>query len=397
MALDLLPPRIANPELFALLTDILAVECNPSGNAKLRLRLIGEPTSWQDLSGLAEAQEALMPFVWALARRSLLLPLPARATGEAAAGHPTVALTSIYQQHITRRQRQRDQLFGIIAALNRDNIEPLLLKGARYLLAPPDSWGEARDMRDLDLLVRPEDGERAMGALAAAGYSTDPRPTPIDQHLPEMWHPGSPSAVEIHTHALAFSARKILATDEVWRRTIRSAAQQGSFFILPAEWHLLHALLNHQISDRGHARRMLAVKPLWEFAMLGSEVPDEGWRAIANHMAARGGADVLGSWIVQAARLYGLAYPAGGAISPAARAHAAATMARAGAPDWLRRGYFLADQLGFAFSRETLAVRYRIEQEQVSLGTVSRHLRFLVRHYRGRMLGRLFGERDRLP
>jgi hypothetical protein len=250
-------------------------------------------------------------------------------------------------------------------------------------------------MRDIDVLVRADDGVRAMDALIVEGYVADTTPVPIDQHLPEMWRAGSPSVVEIHTEALAFSARKKLATDEIWHRGSRQCTEQSAFFVLPAEWHLLHGLLNHQISDRGHVRRILAVKPLWEFAMLGSEVSTEGWREIAGHLAAQGQADVLGSWIVQAARLHGFTPPQGIAISDAARRHAAASFANASAPDWLRRGRFLADQVRFSFAKETLAARYKRYPQDVSPVTSARHLRFLARHYRGRMRDRLFGYRDR--
>jgi hypothetical protein len=383
--------------LFSLLSEILSVDAGAASTTKLRLRLIDKTVSWQALVDLADAQSALSPFVWSLLRRSLPLPLPmpALAAGNFAADHPAAQLSSAQQQFMTRRGRQRDQLAAIVAALNRENIEPLLLKGARYLAAPPDSWAAARDMRDIDLLVPVSRAERAVEVLVALGYAAATAGIPIDHHLPEMTRAGEPSVVEIHTEALAFSARKILSTEEVWRRANRLSTDLGAFFVLPDEWQLLHALLNHQISDRGHVRRILAVKPLWEFAMLGGEVTERGWRVIAEHMAARGHADILGSFIVQAARLYGLPYPPGVEISPGARAHAAATMANAVAPDWLRRGSVLADEFRFAFARETLAVRYKLDPPDVSLATIGRHVRFLARHYRGRLRTRVFGRRRR--
>jgi hypothetical protein len=393
--LDLLPPRISDPELLASLADILAVRAEAADTARLRLRLIGKTTSWQALVDLADRQGTVIPFIWALMRRSLLLPLPSSMVGADAAAHPTTQLTAIYDRHIARRRDQRDQLVAIIAALNRANVIPLLLKGARYLVAPVGPWCEARDMRDIDLLVRADDVRPTVDALQAAGYAFEAEFVPVDHHLPELWLAGCPSAVEIHTEALAFSARKILATEEVWRRGRRVSTPGGTFFALPGEWHLLHGLLNHQISDRGHVRRILAVKPLWEFAMLGSGLSEQDWRSIAGHMAASGHADVLGSWIVQATRLFGLVRPPAIDISLEARAHADATIAHAGASDWLRRGYFLADQLRFGFAKETLAVRYRLGEAEVSLATVGRHLLFLARRYRGRMLRRLTGGGDR--
>ena len=394
MILDLLPPRVSNPRLFALFADILAVRV-AEGNAELRLRLIESKLPWEALAHVADGHGVLSPFVWALMRRSLLLPVPAGTARDGTAQHPTTQLTAIYQQHLSRRQCQCNQLVSILGALNRESIEPLLLKGARYVLAPAGVWSEARDMRDIDLLVRPGDAERTIAALAAQGYTPDPRPIPMDQHLPEMWHDGHPSAVEVHTEALSFSARKILTTEEIWRYATRLSTDHSAFYVLPAEWHLLHGLLNHQISDRCYDQRMLAVKSLWEFAKLADEVSDQGWKSIVDRMTASRHADVLGSCLVQAMRLFGITCPQGIEISPAARAHAEATFENAAAPDWLRHCRRLSDQLRFGFARETLAVRYRLDENKVSIWTMGRHLRFLTRHYRGRMLYRLFGQRGR--
>jgi len=391
-ALELLPPAISDPGLFKLLTDALSVSADTAENA--RLRLMG--VSWQALVDLAQAQGVLPPLVWALRRRALLLPVPEGLAHADAAGHPTVQLETSYQRHLERRKRQRIQLAAVIGVLNRANIQPCLLKGARYLLAPAGSWSEARDMRDLDLLVRPDDAERAVAALAAEGYRSDPNSGPTDQHLPELSKDGCPSAVELHIEALAFSARAVLPADEVWRRGVRLSISQGSFVVLPDEWHLLLGLLHHQISDRDHVRHVLALKPLWEFTMLGSELPDQGWHFIGAHMAEAGQSDVLADWVVQATELLGLRHPPRVEISPAARAHALATIAAARAPTWLRRARFLLDQLGFGFSRKTMAVRYGVDADAVSVSTYGRHLQFLLQRYRGRVWQRLTGRGDRL-
>jgi len=393
---ETLPPRISDPKLFRLLADILAVRPQASHTAQLRLRLIDKTTSWQALTDLAIDQGVFLPLVWSLTRRSLVLPVPKMAGNAGAADHPTAQLETHYRQQIQRRHDQRSQLIEITIALNQADVVPLLLKGARYLADPVGPWCEARGMRDLDVLVRPGDAPRAIAALERAGYEAAADFGPVDQHLPEMWHAGRPSAVEIHTESLSFSGRKLLGTDVIWAQAAHREVDNGRFFVLPNEWQLLHACLNHQVSDHGHARHMLAVKPLWEFAMLGSELTDEGWRSIADHIAATGKDDILASWVVEAGRLFGLAHPQWLKISPAARAHAEATFARASAWQWRRRGRFLIDQLRFAFARETLAQRYGLKESDVSLRAIGPHLRFLARRYRGRWISRITGRRDRL-
>jgi hypothetical protein len=390
--LDLLPPRIASPELLGLLTDILALDRHQEDSA-LRMRLIAPGVSWQELVDLAVAQQIILPLIWSLSRRSLLLPVPV--SHGSPDEHPTSRLQSLYRAHAERRAAQRAQLVEVISALNRAQAVPVLLKGARYLMTSDGSWCEARDMRDIDILIRQEDAPHAAASLQAIGYVFEPDAPPIDQHLPELSKSGCPSVVELHTEALSFSARPILSTDEVWRRGERRSADRLAFLVLPDEWQLLHALLNHQVSDRGHPRHLLALRPLWEFTMLGRGLGDEGWRSIADHMAARGRSDVLGSWVLQARQLFGLTHPGWLEIPTAAHVHARKTYALAQAPDWLRRTRFLVDRLRFGFARETLATRYRVGAADVSIATVGRHLLFLARRYRGQMLRHIIGRRDR--
>jgi hypothetical protein len=388
--MDLLPPRISAADLQLLSAILVAPVVGPSG---LRLRLIRESVSWQRLIQMAEEHGVLFALIDAMARASLLPPVPHTWVGERVAIHPTVQIKSFYQEHLARRTRQKQQLSAILSTLNRHGIQPLLLKGARYLLAPAGYWSEARDMRDIDLLIHPETAQQALRALSEDGYVADQRPVPLDQHLPELWRDGCPSVIELHIEALSFSARRYLPTDHLWRHAERSTTADGDFFILPVEWQLLHAALNHQISDRCYAQRVLAMKPLWEIAMLARDVTDAGWRRLADHAAERGYADILGSSLFQAAHLFGMAMPPAIFVSPSAQAHVLATLRNAGAPEWSRRLRFLADQLRFAFARETLAVRYHVDENDVGVAIRVRHLHFLVHHYRGRTAMRLFGQR----
>jgi hypothetical protein len=392
--MNLLPPPISTSDL-ALLAGILGVPKDDDAIAALRLRLIRQGVSWDRLVQLANEQGVLFPLIGALLRAKLLPPVPRKQSAERITAHPTVQLRAVYQEHLARRERQKDQLAAILKSLNRHGVQPLLLKGARYLLAPTGDWCESRDMRDIDLLVHRENSAQAMGALTADGYVADQRPIPLDQHLPELWRGGCPSAVELHIESLSFAARSYLPTDHLWRQAVRTATAEGECFTLPLEGQLLYAVLSSQISDRHHAQRVLDLKSVWECAMLAREVPEQDWNKLTDDGARRGHADVLASALLQAAHLFGAALPSAMTVSPAARAHAFAALENAAVPEWRRRLRFLTDQLTFAFARDTLAARYCIAPGDVGVGTRARHLLFLLRHYRGRIAMRLFGQRGR--
>ena len=274
------------------------------------------------------------------------------------AAHVTCRLEAAYFEHLERQEDLKDQLIRAVCALNDQDIIPLLLKGAVHLTLPASGWHEARSMRDLDILVRPPEAQQANRIMLSLGYRSDDDPPPLDRHLPELHLAGRAGAVEIHTEALSFNARLALSTDEVWRHAELRNFAGASFLTLPAEWHLLHGLLHHQLADRGHVRRMLALKGLWEFASVAGDIAPSAWRELIAHAEQRQIFTMLSSWALQAHRLFGLKAPECLLASEAGRRHAEATFRHARRSHALRRALFLADKLRFAFSPRTLSQRY---------------------------------------
>ena len=384
-ALDHPPPTITDHDLLALLGRVLENDPTPQSTGELRLRFFQPGFSWQALVDFAVAHEVLPPLVFALNQRSLLPPVPAKLSQEAQAAHVTSRLAAAYLQHLDRQADLREQLKTATGALNNQGIVPTLLKGAVHLTRTQSTWHEARGMRDLDILVRTSEAENAYLALASLGYQPSNDPGPIDRHLPELRLPRRAGAIEIHTEALSFSARHSLATEEVFNRAQIQRFDGVELKILPPEWHLLHNLLHHQLSDRGHARRMLAIKGLWEFSRGGGEVSPAGWRSIIQHAAQREFLDVLSSWAIQATRLFGLKAPSELMSLEAGRRHADATVRQARKSYLLRQGAFVADRLRFAFVPETLAARYRLSGN--TRAAALRHMDFLLRRQVRRVAG----------
>jgi hypothetical protein len=385
--LDHLPPTVTDDDLLALLGSVLAVAPTPQSTAELRLRSFQPGFSWQALVDLAAAHEVLPPLIFALKERSVLLPLPAKLGAEARAHHVTSRLEAAYAEHLARQADLRSQLLAALMALNTQDIVPVLLKGALHLTLQQPAWHEARAMRDLDLLVRTEDADRAHALLVSLGYRADPDPPPLDRHLPELFIPGRAGTIEIHTEALSFPARYALTTVEVLRHAEERSFEDARFSVLAPQWHALHGLLHHQLSDRGHARRMLSIKGLWEFARVGAEISPEGWSAIIAQAEQRDFLDMLSSWAVQANRLFGLEVPETLLRFEAGCGHADATFERARMSYGVRQALFLADKLRFAFTPRTLALRYG---ESNPGAAALRHVSFLWSR-RGQMARRWLG------
>ncbi len=385
------PATIRDSSLLSLLGDILRPDIDPATTGAMRLRLMRRGFSWQALVDLARGQDVLLPLIFSLNARGLLPPIP-RSRGDSQ-NHVTVKLGNSYAQHLAWRQADKTQLEGILLVLAGAGIVPLILKGARYLVEPMASWCEARSMIDFDILVRPDDASRAVAALEQEGYRASPDDVIYgpkrSRHLPALEHPDQALSLEIHVNPLSPVGERIMSTQQVWARATK--ASKGPFLVLPNSWHALHGLLHHQIQDRGHLRRTLCVKALWEWTMLARDFTPDDWDEVRAQMRAAVASEVLDSWLVQSHRLFGLEPPFLPEISAAARAHADATFRLASRPYLIRRTRHVADQLRVSFARETLADKYAVPHSRVSLLHAGRNVIDLVRRHRGNILQRLTG------
>jgi len=391
--LDQLPPRISDAKLFALLLDVLNVSSDTTATSGLRLRLLEKDFSWQSLADMALNQDVLFPLIWALRSRALLLPAPRKpvATGKAPA--VSGSLEATYANHLGFRARQRHQLKDALATLNREQIAPLLLKGSRYLFEPEQSWAGARNMRDIDVLLPVTVAEAGWKALQRSGYVASGGHEPAGKHMPELFHPDWPSAVEIHTEALALRGREILPSGDLWSLAQNIGSADGEYWILPDEWHALHCAVNHQLTDQGFDQHVLALKPLWEFAQLARRFDLPQWDSIWERMSNTGHADMLGSFAALAEKLFGLALPGGLPITGRARRHAEATLAGCSRPELLRRSSYIIGQLRTAYSRQTLGHRYGLAPSEVSVTTSIKHTVYLLKRYRGHLAKRILGRK----
>ena len=390
--MEWLPPKIVDRALLVTLVGILQPEPSASTIARLRENLYRPQFNWAVLVPFAAGQDLLAPLVWTLKSKHLMLPTPKGLAPDRRASFITTRLDDAFATHQAHHQDLRLQLQACITALNQAGIIPLALKGAQYLLDSGNGWCTARSMRDIDLLIRPQQAQTAMDALRGVGYVADEPSGLQSQHLPELRLAGRLGTVELHTEALAPAGRRFMPTNFIWQHAISQTTAAGTAMVLPPAWQALHAMLHHQASDDGYNQRILALKPLWEFICLTRSLSTPDWEMLSEQMAPEHGQDLLTSWCVQAELVYGQPLPAGLAISAAARLQARRCLSEAGQPEPLRRIRFLYRQLRRGFSGEILSMRYNVPASTVGVSLRLRHLRFLFRRYRGLLRLRLLGQ-----
>jgi hypothetical protein len=172
--------------------------------------------------------------------------------------------------------RWRLELRHLIQVFREQRIDLIVLKGAVLsAIAYPDTC--LRSMTDIDLLVRPEDAERALRLTEAAGFrcperyrhlqhhrvASQSRPEGAEESIP-LQKAGTRAFVEVHTQLESAEPRYPMATQELWSR-----AEEFDWSGLPCKTlerhefllHLIMHLAEHHLFE--HGLRALLDVHLW--------------------------------------------------------------------------------------------------------------------------------------
>jgi len=178
--------------------------------------------------------EASRHGVAALAYRSL-------ADGGHAPQHVVQALESHYLKNRLRNLRLYAHLFAVLEGLAAQAIDVVVLKGA-FLAQAVYEDAALRPMSDVDLLVRPQDLERAARAMRALGWLQSP-PVPEGGHqLPTFELAGV--QVDLHWSIEDDAAPFRVDGGGLWQRAVPARLSQASALALSAEDLLLHLCLH---------------------------------------------------------------------------------------------------------------------------------------------------------
>jgi hypothetical protein len=323
---------------------------------------------------LALAEEhSLAPALWVALRDGPTLPTDVAAR-----------LRRAHRSNVGRSLLLRRQLTEVVRALGAHGVDTLALKGAAYLAADVFAAG-AREMSDLDLVIRPADLEAADQALRGARYSFVPHPYGLVHHDRVYVAPDEVAPVEIHTAIGAPEVAAALPSLDVWARSQPIELGGTAVRVPSVEDALVHNVLHAQVQDRDFAYLGVPLRQLHTFVLAARAwAPRADWEAVERRLQAAGH---LRHWAGHAhlARTIfgGDGLPAVDA-APAIRAHTRACLlsfALAWPTDAARN-------LGYALDREYLEVRYGTISSRRRLAVVrARHLAGVLRDRRAGALG----------
>ncbi len=158
-----------------------------------------------------------------------------------------------YQRSARRALYQRATLARIARSFGQNGVTAAALKGGAFVWSGTIDPA-VRPMRDLDLLVRPDDADRASALLNALGFHQQGSSRPSGKHLPAFTD--GQVVLELHLRILdtqdaASAAREAGFVERAWQRKVASAVTGiQALSATDTLLHLiLHAVLDHQFNN----------------------------------------------------------------------------------------------------------------------------------------------------
>jgi hypothetical protein len=274
---------------------------------ELRFGILGgERAAWPDNLDWAEVAEVcrhhrvIAPLAWCL-RNDERVP-----------DAWSFQLKSALAVNAMRNQILLRDLERIVAALNTVGLEPVLLKGAAYLVDGLYPAPGLRFLTDIDVLVPEQQLHRAEAAMLALAFEPPPRKSWVEidhQHLPRMTHAASRIGVELHKSV--FSAGEEIIPLAQFCRETRAVSFRGLKARVPdATQAVAHNIAHAQISHNLHWERHVEVRQLLDLALIRAR--DESsieWPEIERCFVRSGFGSVLADNLKMAEVLFGQALP----------------------------------------------------------------------------------------
>ena len=297
------------PVDYGLLSRCLAFSEEPIALQELRLELLSSRDCWERVYASAKTVRLAPSVFTRLADRTLIPPKRSGSASEILS--PAHILESLNRQNLELRQRQTEILENLLEALNKDRIEPVLIKGARSLWLNITPW---RTMRDLDLLVSPDAIDRAQEIVIKLGFVIDPNEAlrPNRHHWPPLFRSDLNFYVEMHQRAGNRYAEPFFPTAELIRRSHVEERKGLRARVLPDGDEIWQNLVHHFFGHSGFARGTLDYKGHFEFAAAIDKLDESSLsqlRALSNRCSM--GLAAFDLWIAAAHNDLGITLPDG--------------------------------------------------------------------------------------
>lgn len=255
-----------------------------------------------------------------LANEALLTPQLAAAL-QTAPGLPDDArafLAEVRGRNTERNRRLFGQLTEAVGVLNRAGIEPTLLKGAALWAGRATDEPFDRLLADLDVMVRPEEADRALATLTLHGFVVLNRREGHDVHaIAELARPQDVGAIDLHQRPPGPPG--MAETDELQAHR-RKVSWSGVRAAIPSPaMTVFLTILHDQFHDGDYWRGGFDLRHLHDIALLAQRPEGVDWDHLLRLCGTRLTRHAAATELLAARRLMWAAVPRSVTDSPMVR------------------------------------------------------------------------------
>lgn len=222
-------------------------------------------------------------------------------------------LHEIFVLNTKRNKQILHQLEEIVSILNFANIEPLLLKGIASLIEKDYEHIGIRYLSDIDIMVHPEDIEKAYALLMDAGY----KKANVDMVIHESYHhlwplekDGMPVILELHRRAMGgYSTFEYIPFSPNTSYRINDTDFSNTWVFNPT-YKLYHTFLHTEVDDDNYNFKYLDLRHLYDFTVLSKKYYHEvDWDELERLIKSLELTNNFQSYLYMAKRLFSLTTP----------------------------------------------------------------------------------------
>jgi hypothetical protein len=185
------------------------------------------------------------------------------------------AFAEIYELNRERNLQILRQIDDITALLNKENIQPVFLKGTANLLDGLYSDVGERMIGDIDFLVSEEDFLKTGALLENNGYCHGEKISYVDftsrKHYPGLHKNGEPAEVEIHRIVVSDRYSAAILPETVIRDKKPVSGKHEIF--VPSNAHkLTHTFAHDQLEDSGYAYKLSGFRGMYDLYLLSKRM-----------------------------------------------------------------------------------------------------------------------------
>lgn len=261
-----------NSELYKLLCECLFCDENPNSINSIREKISSNQSDINRLIHFSSNHLVLT---------TLFRQLKASGIIELFPDDLSEHLNEIYELNTKRNLEILQQIDEINYQLEKEDIQPVYLKGTANLMDGLYRSQGDRLIGDIDFLVQEKEYVRTIELFLKLGFKSQMKmyfDIKDQKHYPALFRNDLPAKIEIHRSPVNREYEKNFSTESIFASKTEIPGKTNCF--VPCDRHkIIHTFMHSQLIDKAHVFKTLPLRNLYDFHLLSKRVK---WEEVIN-------------------------------------------------------------------------------------------------------------------